>query len=126
MRPNTAAHGSFPAKLVAGLAILVCLFVGAIGLLLPVVPGLLFLVIGAFVAARHFPAMDGWLRRHRALGPHLDRADRYAERYGALDLWRKVQVGALVGVRLALGGIALGLSLARRLARSVANARYTS
>lgn len=101
MKTNTAALAGLPAKLTAVLLIAACLVVGAIGILLPIIPGFLFLGIAALVAARHFPAMDGWLRRNRGLGRHLDRADDYL----ALGLWRKVQLAGLVCVKLTIDGL---------------------
>lgn len=75
MKHRTAPFGDWSLKLIAGVVVLACLALGAIGLLLPIVPGLLFLAIAACVAASHFPAFGTRLRRNRTLGRFLDRAD---------------------------------------------------
>ena len=48
------------AALIAGLLVL-----GLLGLLLPILPGLLFLGIAAVMATRHFPGLHGTLGRNR-------------------------------------------------------------
>lgn len=104
--PMQAATG----KLVAVVLVVACIAIGVLGLLLPIIPGLLFLALAALVAARHFPAVGRRLRRHGRLGGYLDRGDRY------LDLgWRhKLEVAGLVCVKLLLDGIALaGKALGR-------------
>lgn len=52
-----------------------CLFTlaGAVGLVLPLVPGTLFLIIAAFCFARSSPRLEQWLLDHRWFGPPIVR-----------------------------------------------------
>ncbi len=60
------------ARLLAFICVLVCLVFGLAGLLLPIIPGLLFLVLALMIAARHIPSLDRWLRRHPTMRAYLD------------------------------------------------------
>lgn len=68
--------GSFAGKLGASVLVAVCAVLGLVGLILPVIPGLLLLGVAAVVAARHFPWVGTRLRSHRTLGKHFRRADQ--------------------------------------------------
>ena len=65
------------AKLFAGIFIVICLAVGVVGLILPIIPGLLFLAIAAMIAARHSPSLDRWLRKNRVIGSYLDSGEGF-------------------------------------------------
>ena len=61
-------------------AILVlCVAVGLLGLLLPVLPGLLFLAFAALIAARLFPRFEVTLRRNRFFAPYLDQSQNFMQ-----------------------------------------------
>lgn len=62
----------FIARMLAFICVLLCLVFGLAGLLLPVIPGLLFLVLALMIAARHIPSLDRCLRRNRTLSTYLD------------------------------------------------------
>lgn len=47
----------------------VCLALAFIGLVLPVVPQLPFLLLGAAAAAKGWPRLDAWLLSHPVYGP---------------------------------------------------------
>ncbi len=68
---------SLLAKLFAGIFIVICLAVGVVGLILPIIPGLLFLAIAAMIAARHSPSLDRWLRKNRVIGSYLDSGEGF-------------------------------------------------
>jgi len=68
---------SLLAKLLAIIFVLICLAVGVVGLILPIIPGLLFLAIAAMIAARHSPSLDRWLRRNRLLRGYLDSGEGF-------------------------------------------------
>jgi uncharacterized membrane protein YbaN (DUF454 family) len=105
--------GGMTAKLIAVLVILICLAVGAVGLVLPIVPGLLFLLIAALVAARYSPRVDRMLRRNRTISGYLDSTDGFA----ALPVAKKIQFGALLCLKMLIDGIALVISTGARLLR---------
>jgi uncharacterized membrane protein YbaN (DUF454 family) len=90
--------GKLSMKFVIAAVVLTCVVLGLIGLILPIVPGLLFLVVAAVLVTRYFPAIDGWLRRNGTLARHLDGADRL----GRLDLWDQIRVGGLICARVVL------------------------
>ncbi|MGA1742238.1 MAG: DUF454 family protein [Pseudohongiellaceae bacterium] len=68
---------SLLAKLLALMFVLICLAVGVVGLILPIIPGLLFLAIAAMIAARHSPSLDRWLRKNRLLRGYLDSGEGF-------------------------------------------------
>jgi uncharacterized membrane protein YbaN (DUF454 family) len=121
MRAETKPIGSLTAKIIAGALILVCLAVGAIGLLIPIVPGLLFLAIAAIVAAKHSATIDRLLRRNRTMSRYLDSADGFVK----LSLARKLQFGALLCLKMLIDGTAFVVTqLARLLSFAVTKYRY--
>ena len=74
MTTETGIIGRFGATLIACMLILVCVAVGAVGLILPVVPGLLFLAIALMLVARLSPSIDRRLRRNRTIASgHIHR-----------------------------------------------------
>ena len=90
--------GKVSMKFVIAAVVLTCIMLGVIGLILPIVPGLLFLVVAAVLVTRYFPAIDGWLRRNGTMARHLNDADRL----GRLDLWDQIRVGGLICARIVL------------------------
>ena len=48
-----------------------CLLLAAIGVVLPVMPTVPFLVAAAWAAARSSPRLHGWLLTHTRFGPYL-------------------------------------------------------
>ncbi|HEX7079461.1 MAG TPA: DUF454 family protein [Gammaproteobacteria bacterium] len=88
-----------------------CVVIGLAGLVLPVIPGLLFLAVAALLAAGRFPRIAARLRSHRSIGRHLGRHEAFA-RLGALG---KLEVVALMAVKIVLDGLA---SIASYLGRS--------
>ncbi|MDC1436122.1 DUF454 family protein [Gammaproteobacteria bacterium] len=84
---NKNKLNSLLAKLFAGIFIVICLAVGIVGLILPIIPGLLFLAIAAMIAARHSPSLDRWLRKNRVIGSYLDSGEGFL----TLSWYRKIQ-----------------------------------
>lgn len=113
MPADTNSFDSVPAKLIACAVIVACLALGAIGLILPLVPGLLFLAIAAVVAAKFSPAFERMLRQNPTLSAYLDRTDGFVD----LPLGKKLQVAALLCVKMVIDGIALLVSLVMRLVK---------
>jgi uncharacterized membrane protein YbaN (DUF454 family) len=48
-----------------------CVVIGAAGLVLPLVPGTLFLIIAAWCFTRSSPRFEAWLLDHPRLGPPI-------------------------------------------------------
>ena len=103
MAANAKLIAYLPAKLFACILVFVFLVLGTVGLILPIIPGVLFLVVAAVIVARHFPAMDVWLRQFGTIGKYLDWTDRFL----ALTLRGKLQFSGLVCVKIVLEGIVL-------------------
>jgi len=69
--PAAAPALSAPVRwLLQGLAGL-CLLLAVIGLMLPIVPTVPFLVVAAWAAARSSPRLHHWLLNHKRFGPYL-------------------------------------------------------
>ncbi|WP_231711036.1 YbaN family protein [Xanthobacter dioxanivorans] len=52
---------------------IVFLVVGAIGMVVPMLPGTVFLILAAWCFARSSPRFEAWLLNHRYLGPSVVR-----------------------------------------------------
>jgi uncharacterized membrane protein YbaN (DUF454 family) len=64
-------------KLLALVILLLCAAIGMAGIILPVIPGLLFLAIAAIIAARLFPPLDRRLRRNAMFAPYMEKTDGF-------------------------------------------------
>ena len=102
MNTKTNRVDVLPSKLLACLLALVCVVVGTVGLVLPIIPGFLFLILAVLIVARHFPTIETWLRKSRTFDRHMDRADSFME-LPALD---KVRVSGLICVKIVLDTLA--------------------
>jgi uncharacterized membrane protein YbaN (DUF454 family) len=101
-------------KLIACAVIVACLVIGGIGLLLPIVPGLLFIAIAAVVAAKLSPAFEQTLRRNPTLAGYLDRTDGFVE----LPLGQKIRVGGLLCVKMLIDGVAVLVAFVSRVVKA--------
>ncbi|MGB5331856.1 MAG: YbaN family protein [Woeseiaceae bacterium] len=72
------------------LAGLTSLAIGAVGVVVPLLPTTPFLLVAAFAFARSSARLDGWLREHRSFGPLIDNWHRD----GSID--RKVKRTAMI------------------------------
>lgn len=102
-------------KLIAAGVIVVCLLLGLAGLILPLIPGLLFLVIAAFVAAKLSPRFASILRENEMLRGYLDQADRVA----GVPLAQKIQVVGLLLLKMVIDGVALLVAGVMKLIKAV-------
>jgi uncharacterized protein len=79
---------------------------GLIGIVVPLMPTVVFLLLAAFCFARSSDRMFGWLTTHPTLGPPI----RDWRERGAIGLREKVLASLSMAVVLALSAVA-GLSL---------------
>lgn len=70
--------GDIGIKLLACVIIVMCLILGLAGLILPIIPGLLFLALAGIVAAHYFPPLERALRRSPQLAAYLDRFSNFS------------------------------------------------
>ncbi|MGD8339973.1 MAG: DUF454 family protein [Gammaproteobacteria bacterium] len=113
--------GSVASKLIAVVLIVICVAVGAVGLILPIIPGLLFLAIALMLIASFFPSIDRQLRRNHTMRSYLDSADGFS----ALSVANKLKFGCLLCVRLFVDTIAACVYAVSRLL-SFAVVKYQS
>jgi len=117
MKTKANFFENLSAKLIACLFILICLAVGVVGLILPIIPGLLFLAIAAIIVARYFPLMECWLRKSPTMGRYLDTTDGFLD----LTFLGKVRFGSLLCVKILIDGIVFTISLTRKLVNLAAD-----
>lgn len=90
--------------------------VGVIGILVPGLPGTVFVIAASQLFARSSPALDGWLRHNRWLGPSLRHfaeaggATRSAQAFALVSIWSELALGWYV--LAGLGSIVLVLAIA--------------
>ena len=118
MQTETSTLDSLSTKLIACAVIIACLALGALGLILPLLPGLLFLAIAAVVAAKVSPTFERMMRQSPTLSGYLDRTDGFA----ALSWGKKVQVACLLCVKVLIDGVALLVAGVMRLVRAAERA----
>ena len=112
---SSPSFDSVSMKLIAAGVIVVCLLLGFAGLILPLLPGLLFLVIAAFVAAKLSPRFASVLRENDMLRGYLDQAERVA----GVPLAQKIQVMGLLLVKMVIDGVALLVAGVMKLIKAV-------
>jgi uncharacterized membrane protein YbaN (DUF454 family) len=98
-------------KLLALILVVAFLALGLIGLVLPLIPGILFLVLAAALIARHSPAARHRMRQHRGLGRCLDHADGFLDS----DVTTKIKLGALYAAKAVVDGLNAIVGLVVRL-----------
>lgn len=99
----TGRTAGLPARLLAGLVVLACLALGAVGLVLPILPGVLFLAIAVLVGARYFPWVTARLKEHGRVGSFLARSEQVLD----LPLGTKLRLAGLVCLKGVLDGLRL-------------------
>jgi uncharacterized membrane protein YbaN (DUF454 family) len=114
MQTETSTFDSLSTKLIACAVIIACLALGAVGLILPLIPGLLFLAVAAVVAAKLSPSFEQMLRQNPTLSGYLDRTDGFA----ALSWGKRIQVAGLLCVKMLIDGVALLVAGVMRVVRA--------
>jgi uncharacterized membrane protein YbaN (DUF454 family) len=113
--PSANPIDNATAKLIACVVILVCLAIGLAGLILPIIPGLLFLGLAALIAARHSPALERLFRSNATLSGYLDRTEGFLD----LPLGKKVQLGLLLCLKMLIDTVAFVVTFVAKLVREV-------
>ena len=72
----------------------VCLGMAALGFVLPLLPGTVFIILAAFFFSRGSPRMRAWLLANRTFGPAIQRW----EAEGAIPVKAKVIACATMGI----------------------------
>lgn len=96
--PGTTVH--WFSTLLALCFLLLCVAIGMVGLILPIIPGFLFLMLAALLAARLFPALGRRLARNPWFRSHLQRTCQFA----GLSMRGKAQLLCWITLRLLLDG----------------------
>ncbi|MGD2166503.1 MAG: DUF454 family protein [Gammaproteobacteria bacterium] len=92
--------GHLSVKLLFALVVIACLALGIIGLLLPIIPGLLFLGITGVLLAPHVPALNDWMRRSPLMSRYMDDA----ENLRSLEFPDQIRLGFFLSLRMLLDG----------------------
>lgn len=112
---SSPSFDSVSTKLVAAGVIVVCLLLGFAGLILPLIPGLLFLAIAALVAAKLSPRFAETLRQNETLRGYLDRTEGFVD----LPLDKKIKLAGLLFVKMLIDGVAFLVAGVMRLLKAV-------
>ncbi len=76
--PQPASAPSLFIKLLALVILLLCVAIGMAGIILPVIPGLLFLAVAVIIAARLCPPLERRLRRSAMFAPYMDKSYHFS------------------------------------------------
>ena len=114
MQTETSTFDNLSTKLIACAVIIACLALGAVGLILPLIPGLLFIAVAAVIAAKLSPSFERMLRQSPTLSGYLDRTDGFA----ALSWGKRVEVACLLFVKMIIDGVALLVAGVMRIVRA--------
>jgi uncharacterized membrane protein YbaN (DUF454 family) len=99
------------ARFLALVFLLLCVAVGMAGLILPVIPGLLFLALAGIIAASIFPPLERHARRFPVLSRYLDKA----RGVHALGMAEKLQFAGWLVVRVVVDSFRCVLGILARL-----------
>jgi uncharacterized membrane protein YbaN (DUF454 family) len=102
METDTNTFDNVSTKLIAAGVIVVCLLLGFAGLILPLIPGLLFLGVAAIVAAKFSPRFAETLRQNETMRGYMDRTEGFNE----LPLDQKIKLAGLLIVKALIDGVA--------------------
>jgi uncharacterized membrane protein YbaN (DUF454 family) len=111
---SSPSFDNVPTKLIAAGVIVVCLLLGFAGLILPLIPGLLFLAIAAIVAAKLSPRFAETLRQNDTLRGYLDRTEGFAD----LPLDQKIKLAGLLFVKALIDGVAFLVAVVMKLLKA--------
>ncbi len=92
---------SFFGKLIISLVIASLLLLGLIGLVFPVIPGLLFLFLALLLLTRISGRAAAWAENHH----WFRQQNRILQRAGAMSVTDRVRLGLLVGARAMIQGM---------------------
>ncbi len=103
-------------KVISFALILFFVALGVIGIILPIIPGLVFLFIAALIAARHYPVVGFMLERNR----YSASAMRYSNGFMELGWWGKSRLVFWGSIKLVVDSVDWTIKL---LARGVGKLR---
>lgn len=106
-------------KTISCLVIAGLLLLGVIGLILPVIPGLLFLFLALLLLTRISARAAAWAENH----DWFRQQNRLWQRAGTMTVADRLRLGLLVGARSVIQGIQSLLSLVSRVLSSARNPR---
>jgi uncharacterized membrane protein YbaN (DUF454 family) len=104
-RPLPASGPPLFVKVLALVFLLLCVAIGMAGIILPVIPGLLFLGLAVVIAARLFPPLGRRLRSNATFAPYMDRSDRFTR----LSLQGKVKFACWFTVKILWDSVVLAV-----------------
>jgi len=82
------------------------LMIGLAGIIIPIIPGLLFLAVALFYLGKVFPSIKSLSDSHPVLGKVNDRIDQMAE----ITMWDRIKVAALMSAEAATSAISAMLT----------------
>lgn len=98
-------------QLLYGLAIAICLVLGVIGVILPIIPGIPFLFIAVMFAAKLSPRVELFLHTDPRVSRLKTRLGRFWRSSSALHPLQQLKLIALLGLRSLFDGVRAVFSL---------------
>lgn len=100
-------------KIISIVLFLVLVAIGILGIVLPILPGIPFLIVAAIIASRHIPALERYLQQH----PYTAKSLRQSRRFSGLTLWAKIRFCCWAFLQMAVDCIEWSIAFIRRVFR---------
>ncbi len=100
-------------KLISFTLIGIFIVLGILGLALPILPGILFLLIAAIMASRHSPALANYLEQN----PYTAKSVHMSHRFSHLDFLGKVRICAWGVLKITMDSVEWGIRVIRKILR---------
>jgi uncharacterized membrane protein YbaN (DUF454 family) len=97
-------------KILYGVLAVICIVIGLIGLLVPVIPGVLFLLGALYLAGKISTRVQRWSDRQ----PRLQRMHARLESMRHVSLLNRLKVTGLTGIEITMRGFERCVALLRR------------
>lgn len=107
--------GSLFGKALLIVAFAICMVLGVIGLLLPVLPGFVFLLMGIWLLTLLSRRVHDFVHERTALGPWLQEQRWQRQLSGRLSVGQRLRLLALYGARSIVNGMAWLFGKAQRI-----------
>ncbi|HIG40768.1 MAG: DUF454 family protein [bacterium] len=111
---RTGKSPGFHIRLVYLVVAVVCIMIGIVGLLVPIIPGVLFLVAAVYFLGKVSNRIRRWTAQH----PVLSKIQSKFQRMNSIDVFDRVKVISLMSLEMLVTAIDQGFQVIKRARRT--------